>query len=304
MWTAEERNKENFDNALNFIEEKMLHPQEGYIMWRLEHDDTIVTDGANLASDADLRAISALIIAEQQWGDEKYSNRIDLLAQTLERMTITQNKLFAPYAGVSGNEIWKTEEVWLSYTDFSVFRELANRRGQPWLSVYNNMKKEVLRSQIHNGLYNAGIDKEGKIINLDVDQYSVNSLWVMVRSAESGDVDLRKSADKALLFYKNSYQRDGIIYTGYRSDGSPASDQDSPWVYALVGRAAVALGDEDFAADIMKELGKKQIKDQTSEYYGAFPESAEGGKRVGQFTMQESIITIQDFEKRFLVENR
>lgn len=117
----------------------------------------------------------------------------------------------------------------------------------------------------------------------------------MVRAAESNDPELENSARRALEFYKESYKQHGIIFTDYNKDGTPASGGDSAWAYALVGRAAIALGDEEFADSMITELLKEQTLDPNSELYGAFLEGPDGEKKVGQFTMQESIITLQAY---------
>jgi len=45
---------------------------------------------------------------------------------------VTKEGYLAPYGGVSGeNATWTANEVWLSYSDFTVFRALAERRELP-----------------------------------------------------------------------------------------------------------------------------------------------------------------------------
>ncbi len=297
LWNAVERNKREFDLQLDFLKENMIHPTGGYLMWRLEGDDKPITDGSNIATDADLRTIKALLIAEKQWDDEKYTEHIDSLAEALENIAITNDGLFSPYGGVrETGELWKTQEVWLSYSDFEVFRELSYRRGEPWKGVYDNTKKKILQSQLPIGFYNAKLDEQRNFLNFDEvngqKRYSINSLWVMVRAAESRDKELQASAHKALDFYKSEYAEKAMIDSVYDSDGNGLSGGDSAWVYALVGRAAVALDEENFSAEMMKKLKEKQILNESSELYGAFPE---GNNVAGQFTTQESILTVQDY---------
>ncbi len=303
LWSAKERDKEAFDKQLDFIEKNMIHPTQGYMMWRLEPDDAVIGDGSNIATDADLRMIKALLIAEEQWGDKRYTQLIDKTAASLEKIAVTQDQMMAPYGGASGETgIWKTEEVWLSYTNFEVYRALALRRGEPWRSVYYNMRGAVLNAQLSSGVYNTRLDSERKQLNLDEAHYSINSLWVMVRAAESKDPELQGSAKKSLEFYKRAFARDGKLFTSYDGGGIPASDSDSPWVYALVGRAAVALADEEFSTEMMRKLAEFQDKDPNSELYGAFLEGFENESVAGQFTNQESILTIQDYRRLFKIQ--
>lgn len=62
-----------------------------------------------------------------------------------------------------------------------------------------------------------------------------------------------------------------------------------------MGRAAIALGDIEFADRMMGKLLEKQVTDEKSPLFGAFPEGHGENLRIGQFTMQESIITMQDY---------
>ncbi|MBI2144743.1 hypothetical protein HYU18_00295 [Candidatus Woesearchaeota archaeon] len=295
LWSAIDGNKETFDHVLNFIEYRMLHP-EGFMMWHLDENDAPVSDGRNIASDADLRAIRALLIAEQKWGGKKYSGLIGSLADGLEKVAITNDTMLAPYGGMSGNSTWTSEEVWISYSDFVALQALADRRGSPWKDVYANMKNASLGAQIHNGLYNSQLtDKRAYGNGIDNGGYSINSLWIMVRNAESNDQDLKKSARKSLDFYKQRFAKDGKLYASYQSNGEPTGNAESPWVYALVARAAVNLEDWDFSHTLKDKLLEYQDFNASSPFYGAFPEGRKPDLRVGQFTMQETILTLQGF---------
>jgi len=297
LWTAKAQDKENFDKELQFVKTYMIYPKFGYMMWRLTSNDTVVSDGSNIASDADLRTIKALLIAEKQWHDSSYTSMINEIASGIEKVAITKDGYLAPYGGVSGeNSTWTANEVWLSYTDFTVLNELSNRFGAPWTALYANMKKASLNAQIANGLYNSMLTESRQYGNgIDAGGYSINSMWMMVRNAESSDNELMQSANISLQFYKNKFQEDGELYANYGSNGDALSPADTPWVYALVGRAAVALNDTDFSQKMMQKLIDKQISDNSTQYFGAFPEDYENTSRVGQFTMQESILTMQDF---------
>ncbi|MDO8508206.1 MAG: glycosyl hydrolase family 8 [Nanoarchaeota archaeon] len=297
LWNAKDRNKHAFDFELDYIEKHMLYPKHKYLMWRLNYVENAVDDGTNMASDADLRAIKALLIAEEQWGDKRYTTRINNLAKGLEEIAVTSDKMLAPYGGVIDGNVWKTEEVWLSYTDFEVFRDLAYRRGEPWRGVYKNMKEAVLSAQLPSGLYVTKLDAKRNYHNLDGDEYGINSLWVLVRSAESKDRELQDSARKGLEIYKKSYAQNGMLYNSYDEVGNPINKGDSAWIYALVGRAAIALNEKEFADEMMIKLREKQILDERSDIYGGFIEINDKGEFVSQFTLQEAILTVQDYKE-------
>ena len=297
LWTAKAQNKVNFDKELQFVKTNMIYPKFGYMMWRLNSNDTVEGDGSNDASDADLRTIKALLIAEKQWHDKTYTDMINQIASGVSKVAITKDGYLAPYGGVSGETAtWTANEVWLSYTDFSVLNELSNRFGPPWTVVYANMKKASLNAQIENGLYNSMLTETRQYGNgPDAGGYSINSMWMMVRNSQSGDTELMQSANKSLEFYKNKFQVDGELYANYGSNGDALSPADTPWVYALVGQAAIALNDTDFSRAMMQKLIEKQVSDNSSQYYGAFPEDYNKSMRIGQFTMQESILMMQDY---------
>ena len=292
LWSAQSRYKNNFDSELDYMEKYMLTPQN-YLRWRLEADDKAITDGNNIASDADLRTIKALLIAEKQWKDKRYTELINNMSNGLANLAV-DNGTFVPYGGVHDDgSIWKADEIYLSYADFETLRVLAFRKGEPWISVDNNMKKDVIASQTSNGLYNSHLSN-GVYSNFLQKYYSIDNLWVMVRAAESQDPELQNSSRKALNFYKTQFVENGKLSTGYDINGNSTNDE-SPWVYALVGRAAVALNDREFADVMMQKLLETQNEDQNSSLYGAFPEGDPNNPIASQFTQQESILTIQAY---------
>lgn len=297
LWTANANDKVDFDKELAFIQTYMVQPKFAYLMWHLNANDKAVGDGSNIATDADLRAIKALLIAEKQWKDVKYTQMIDQLASGIEKVGLTKDGYLAPYGGVSGeNSTWTADEVWLSYSDFTVFRELSTRRGTIWTSLYEKMKDATLKAQIANGLYNNMLTNQRAYGNgIDGGGYSINSLWMMVRSAESKDTQLMHSANLSLQFYESKFGNDAALYAQYDSDGNPLSASDNSWVYALVGRAAIALGDKTFSELMIRKLLEHQVASNLSQLFGAFPEGFGDQTRVGQFTMQESILTLQAF---------
>lgn len=291
LWTVQEGHKVSFDTALDYIEEYMQH-DSGYLMWRVEENGSIVDDGANIASDADLRAIWALYLAEEKWGDEQYTLLIDEIAKGLETVAVTRDNHLAPYGGIAGDP-WIANEIWLSYSDFRAFAVLGERRAEPWTKVYSNTKSAVIDAQIANGLFNQMLTPARRYGTLD-NGYSINSLWIMVRAAESGDEELMQVANASLAFYKNKYEEQGEIAQRYSSSGDPLSSGDTPWTYALVGRAAVHLGDQAFAAQMIEEI--RSFQRDEGPLRGAIIEGSPTTERVGQFTMQESILTMQDYE--------
>ncbi|SRR3989344_5660623 len=299
LWNVLSYNKQTFDKELTYIENGVIHPKKYYLMWRLNSNDTATLDGENIATDADLRAIKALYLAENQWNGGKYKDMADKLAVSLEEIAITEDLLFAPYGGFSNSAIWTTHEVWLSYADFEAFAMLSEERGKGWKEVYNNMKKAFIEAQLQNGLYNSKLDEERKYSNsLDNGAYSINSLWMMVRAAESGDEELRASAQKSLDFYKSSFETDGVLHNSYDASGNAVDTSDSPWVYALVGRAAIELGDREFAEKMITKLMEFQVMNEESLYFGAFVEGSNETPFVTQFTMQESILTFEAYNEK------
>jgi len=301
LWAANANDSQDFNTELQFLKSKMMQPNFGYIMWRLESNDTVKGDGSNDASDADLRVIKALMIAQDNWPYATYSDVIDNISSGLEKVAVTDDKYLAPYGGASGQtSTWKANEVYLSYTDFTVLKELSLRYGDPWRSVYANMKAATLKAQIANGLYNSQLTIDRVYGNgIDGGGYGINSLWMMVRNAESNDPELMASANKSLQFYKSKFIVDGELYGMYGSNGDALSPTDTPWAYALAGRAAIELNDPDFAKQMIAKLLEHQVNDNASLYYGAFPEDYKSSKRIGQFTMQESILTMQDYLKKY-----
>jgi endo-1,4-beta-D-glucanase Y len=298
---AQQGNKTEFDRELAFIEQYMLHPT-GYMMWRLDDNDVAEGEGRNIAPDADLRALRALYVAKDRWGDPHYDEVINRIASALEVMAVNENGILVAYAGLSGDKPWQAQESYLAYSDFQVYDRLANTRGGVWDKVAVNMRNVTLNAQIWNGLYNSVYFTDGRAggvygDHIDGGVYSINSLWIMARFAESGDPILMNSSWKSLNFYKERYKQDGRIYDSYDSKGEPANRFESAWSYALIARAAHALGDESFAQIMARRMSDFQDLDPASPYYGAFIEGAQGDERIGQFTNQESILTLQELQR-------
>lgn len=297
LWAALTNDKARFDRALDYIEAHMIQEEYGYLMWKLDENSEPIDDGVNIASDADLRALRALTHAQEQWGDQRYGRMYAVLADGLESVAITDQMTLAPYGGANGDSVFIADETWLSYADYEAFDQLAELRGEPWISVRNNMEALTLDAQNAVGFFDSTVTSEGTYSNaLDDDTYSVNNLWIIARAAQSDDSELQAAAQVAVSLLEERYLQDTELYARYNSQGHPLSPRaDAPWVYALVGRAAIALDNTAFANDMMREMIALQSDD------GSIREAL--GMRVSQFTQQETIITIAMY-REYLEEKR
>ncbi|HIH23590.1 TPA: hypothetical protein HA251_01005 [Candidatus Woesearchaeota archaeon] len=304
---AQQGDRAAFDSGLSFIETYMMHPEGDYLMWRLDSEDNAIDEGRNMAPDADLRALHALYIAKDRWSDPRYDTMIDRIAGGLERVALSDGNILIAYGGMGGETPWRGDVAYLAYSDFQVFDRLANTRGGRWIMVTSTMRNITLDAQIWNGLYNTEYRPGGYLTDgtkgtygngIDGGKYSINSLWIMVRFAESGDPTLMESARKSLAFYEAQYTKDNRVYDAYLSSGEPATSSESPWNYALIARAASALGEKSFSQIMERRMLNFQEKNPRLLHYGAFLEGAKGDERIGQFTMQESILTMQQIEGR------
>jgi hypothetical protein len=292
---AQNEDKARFDRQLTFMERKMQHPS-GILMWRLDDQDIASGEGRNTAPDAELRALKALYLAKDRWGDPRYDKAIDRLAEGLEYVAV-KDGLIVAYGGADGKP-WRADESWMSYYDFQVIDRLANTRRGVWNDVAVRTRNVTLGAQLWNGLYNSGYFLDGREQpygnGIDGGVYSINSLWILVRLAESDDPQLMTSARKGLHFYQEKYAGDSKIYASYDSSGNVVDEYEATWAYALVARAAYALGDKAFGQLMLDKMLMTQDEDPKSDAYGALIEGAAGDERVGQFTNQEAILTLQE----------
>ena len=293
LWSALLADKDTFDTTLDYIEEQMIHPTFGYLMWRLNEESQAVGDGEHIATDADLRSIRALFIAREHWPDERYERLIDDLADGIERVAITPHGTMAPYAYISDGIAYTSEETWLSYADFEAYDLLAHRRGEPWESVKQNMKRHSLEAQLPSGFFYTAVTREGQYSNkLDNGSFSVNMFWLIERSAQSNDPELRRAAQEALDVLETRYLQDTELYAHYDRLGNAISPRaDAPWVYPLIGRAAIALDNLALANDMVREIIAAQADN------GGIYEGGAYSPRVTQFTHQESIITLAMYDE-------
>ena len=297
LWTARSGDREAFDRALAYVEDVMVHPEFGYVQWRVGSDGLIREGGENFASDADVRVIRALLIAERRWGDSRYTRAIDERAVALEEYAINDWGMLAPYGGVFGGERFTSQETWISYADFQIFAILAERRGEPWESVLRNMRVVALSAQTEQSFFNSVLLPDGTYSNyLDGDVFSINTLWIMERSAQSDDRSLNRAARRSLDFYAIRFEQDTELFGRYSEQGDSLDARaQSPWVYAIVGRAAMHLDDLALANEMIRALMEMQDVDPQSPLYGSFPEGRGERVRAEQFALHESILTFQEY---------
>lgn len=93
------------DNAVNKTQEKFdklwryykkFKDNQGVMNWKIDGFSNVATDGQGAATDAELDAATALILANRQWGDKKYLTDVKELLGAVWQSEIDQDGFLKP----------------------------------------------------------------------------------------------------------------------------------------------------------------------------------------------------------------
>lgn len=156
---VETGDKTSFDRSWNWVQENMIHPEYGWMMWKLEADGTAGSCGGfKSAVDSEMIAIGALLDAGDRWGQAYYDD-----AQTL--MDVMYKGVFdgkyIPYClqpdGREADGIGPcVREVYLGYIPLEILHRMASidNKWEPVYQAHLSLSKGAVQQQ---GMYGAWV---------------------------------------------------------------------------------------------------------------------------------------------------
>lgn len=255
--------KPKFDRHLDFLRRKML-TRTGLIKWRVDEKNRRLTDYS--ATIDDLRIIRSLIYAYYRWRDYEYYEVLDRIQRALLKR-VSRDGLLANFYIIGGNA--RAQEINLCYLDLYTMR-LLGVLDPKWTAVY-----EKSLEIIENGLISpefplykkvyleaAGLYDDSPEINI------IDSLLVVLHLSEVG---LAKK--ETIDWLRKQVTGDYDLHTAYNAKtGTPLNQARSTAAYAIAARIARNIGDNELYDELLKRMLTLQIREESSELYGAFGE--------------------------------
>ena len=242
----------------------------------------------------------------------------------------TDDGTMAPPATSSGLGRLTSYLVPVDYSDLYTIG-LAARRDSRWQGVLEEGTEFLLASEIAStGLYYNGFTTDGEwtgdFENRDTNQGQhlkvIQVLWIalhLARAATFSDLlpagtrnTARASAQRALTFFKDYYNTNGRVPEYLKYDGTPVDDcvsENNPalclrpgWenlvdgevrIYAQMGRLALWLDDDAFAAKMVDErLLTDRVTNPSDARYGQIGVSTAADNDAEAWNVLESVLTI------------
>jgi len=276
LYAALTGNKTFFEEQFEILKNKLLATNQNLLVWKLKPNGQFWANNGQYANASidDLRAIRALLLANDTFGDVDYLNYAKLLAQGLKEHNIQNGELRKSFGWKPG---WPSNEVFLSYIDLTTMKKLAELDSD-WENILQTNRKILIGGTVSSGLYyylytNGNYFGENYNDNISM----IHAGWIAENLARfwklTGDKDCRAAAEKFLTFAKNEYSSSGKIFGKYNLiTGTHTLEYEDTAIYSIVARAAFILGDFVLAKDLLTNkilpLQNKNIKSQTRGCFG------------------------------------
>ena len=278
--------RQRFDVVWTWTREHLQRP-DGLLSWRWA--DGAVVD-ANSASDADVDAARALVLAGQRFADpELAAAGRELATAVLARETVAVGTTLlpadtvvpAPGAAVDGSGRVLTAGTWTSTTPAAVNpgyfsprgeQVLAAAAGDPRWAEMSRTQRVVSWQLIGTGLLPpdwAGIDTAGTATPQPgpaghAPRFGLDAARVPIRMAESCDPADRAVAAELL---PRLDRPDAGVVAAYELDGRPLVDWPHPVMLVAIAGAAEAAGDEQRSDERLRAA--TELNARTPTYYGS-----------------------------------
>ncbi len=279
LYAARAGDRPLFDQQARVLEDYFLEERLGLLHWRLDPSMEPVLSPwgtySNSPGDA-LRAVEALLLAYDLWGDRAYEELALKIGGGLKRYTIAPDRTLRYYAA------WTPElepaghgdKVLLAQLNFKAMAGLA-KRDNAWEEIIAVNLELALSGMTDQGLfYQSYLPQRGEY------EKGEGNMIQMAQVARHlagygralGDPAALEAARRFLEFTKKEYGARGRIFGRYDPEtGEPLVTWENIAVYALIAQLASELEDSSFAETIIAEkvLTYQQL-DPESPVYGAF----------------------------------
>ena len=244
-----------FNKILSYITEIMWG--DGLPAWKVKGNKP---SDVNALLD-DLRIMSAIISAQEQWGG--YENLIERYAESLFEYGLNDGKYVDFYDSRSKQYAGRFT---LCYGDLQTMEKLADQ-DKRLEKPYESVKNLILDGKISSNfpLYYSWYNYKTKSYAED----DLNSAEAMMTFLHLARANLLP--DDSMDWLRDKMKRGGVK-ARYSVDGKVVEgyNYESTAVYALIAMIAKEKGDNQLQGMALKKMERMRIIDTSSPYYGAF----------------------------------
>lgn len=244
-----------FDKGYRMLQEKFLTPQH-YIVWKLDRDGTQQVHTNALGDD--LRIVSALLMAEKQWGGEYEQTAVNIM-KTL-RKTEKHHYLVDFYDFENDHA---ADDLSLVYIDVSALRQLEEigMLTQAEVERYTSLLNYTAQDDVfYPKLYRVTTGQ----FAYDEQVNMIDQLIVALHRQEN-----EQSSDGLVTFLKQQFAQTGKLNGSYNRVTKHADMRyESSAVYALAIMLAVDMKDLKWARSLYERMS--MLRDQDPNYPGGY----------------------------------
>ena len=216
--------------------------ENGLMHWKISGFSSVL--GQNAATDAEVDAALALIMAYKQWGDAQYLTDAKALIAKIRQHEVNSNKYLKP------GDVWddKKNPSYFSIVALRLFAEVDTGYTEFWNEVIANSYSLILTARnATTGLVPDWCSESG----IPYDPFKYDAIRVPWRMAWAylwyGDTDAHTVADDISSWIKTAVSSDPTeVKDGYNLDGSVSGQWNNPTFVG--GFATAALVDSQHQA--------------------------------------------------------
>lgn len=250
-------NKEEFDNTLKYIEDKMIL-DNGLLSWRVDDNESGTTQ-TNSTID-DLRVAKALLLAAEKWNEIEYRKIAFKISAGIKKELRDGNLLSDFYDGY--NKSSKTTICFIDILSLRLLASLDNDYKKIYMESLNLLDRALINSEVP--LYKKEYDRDKDEFDNENIDMQYNSV-ILLNRAQAG-LDISNSIN----YLKKKYSEDNGIFAFYDTAGNVLSNIESTSIYSNLLQASSLAGDTELY-DICKEkIIGYQVKDKNSKIFGAY----------------------------------
>ncbi len=214
----------------------------------------------------DLRIISAVRTAGENFGDTELTDKAKTLADRFYNTNVKNGYLYSLY----DSDYKKTNDsIALSYIDLTTLGQLAEMDGS-YQKVVDNMAailKEGMISDRFPMFYNE-YSYLDSAYDTAQDVNMVQSMLCALHLAQAGECP-----EKTVAYIKNLVS-EGALYGQYSTEGQPQTDVQSTALYAIAALIGSAVSDGTLYDQSIRSMQAFMVRDEGSEVYGGFADPA------------------------------
>ncbi|MGB5685171.1 MAG: glycosyl hydrolase family 8 [Candidatus Electrothrix sp.] len=197
----------------------------GLMHWKISGFKSVTEQ--NAATDAEVDAALALIMAYKQWGDVQYLTDAKALIAKIRQHEVNSNKYLKP------GDVWddKKNPSYFSIVALRLFAEVDTGYMAFWNEVIANSYSLILAARNSTtGLVPDWCDETGKPLDTNFSYDAVRVPWRMAWAyLWYGDADAHTVADDISSWIKTAVSGDPtLVKDGYNLDGSVSGSWNNP----------------------------------------------------------------------------